>query len=82
MCNSNRIKSQLILDHHMHLAFALLKGGGILTKMDASFTPRFIYQRNVSLWSLILALEYQVTKDIILHKGLTVRSLNLNKYWS
>lgn len=66
----------------MHLAFALLKGGGILTKMDASLNPRFICQRNVSLWSLILGLEYQVTKDIILQKGLTVRSLNLNKYWS
>lgn len=45
-----------MLDHHVHLAFALLKGGGILTKMDASLNPRFIYQRNASLWSLILAL--------------------------
>lgn len=63
----------------MHLAFALLKGGGILTKMDASLNPRFIYQRNASLWSLILGLEYQVTEDTILHKRLTVRSLNQNK---
>lgn len=47
--------------------------------MDASLNPRFIYQRNASLWSLILAIEYQITKDIILHKSLTVRSLNLNK---
>jgi len=47
--------------------------------MDASLNPRFICRRNASLWSLILALEYQITKDIILHKSLPVRSLNLNK---
>lgn len=63
----------------MYLALALLKEGRILTMMDASLKCRFVYHINASLWSLISALEYQVTKDIILHKSLTVRSLNLNK---
>lgn len=47
------------------LSLCPLEGGGILTKMDASLNPRFIYQRNASQGSLGSGFKYQITKDLI-----------------